>query len=246
MFASSSTAVHFAYLTAIGNLEISRSLLRLPNSSNFHPFAPSSMLLAAMSSVVFLRAVNVGGTNLCRPAQLAKQLGKFDIVNIGAVGTFVVREDVSESTLRKEIAVQLAKAFGVKCEIMICSAKEIVDLVRQWTDSQWRVKEDPPRGERGDDIDAHVTIMKQRPPKILKLPIYLPSPDKWEIKIANMIGRAVICLRRRIKNGRLYPNAVVEKQFGIAATTRSWNTIEKVAKILNNENRSEQRKQNLH
>jgi uncharacterized protein (DUF1697 family) len=35
-----------------------------------------------------------------------------------------------------------------------------------------------------------------------------------------------------VKNGRLYPNAIVEKQFGVAATTRSWNTIEKVATVL--------------
>jgi hypothetical protein len=45
-----------------------------------------------MSSVVFLRAVNVGGANRCRPAELAKQLAKFGVVNIGAVGTFLVRE----------------------------------------------------------------------------------------------------------------------------------------------------------
>jgi len=50
-------------------------------------------------SVVFLRAVNVGGTNRCQPASIAKELAKFGIVNIGAVGTFVVREDVTESTL---------------------------------------------------------------------------------------------------------------------------------------------------
>src|SRR6266536_3224617 len=186
-----------------------------------------------MSWAVFLRAVNVGGTNRCQPALIAKELEKFGVVNIGAVGTFVVRKEVSEATLRKKIAVQLAKAFVVKCEIMICPAKEIVDLVRQWTDSQWRAKEDPLRGVRGDDIDAHVSIMAQRPPKIIgKLPIYVPSRDKWEIKIANVIGRAAICFRRRVKNGRLYPNAVVEKQFGIAATTRSWNTIDKVVKIL--------------
>ena len=49
-----------------------------------------------MPSVVFLRAVNVGGTNRCQPALIAKELAKFDIVNIGAVGTFVVREDVNE------------------------------------------------------------------------------------------------------------------------------------------------------
>ena len=181
-----------------------------------------------MSSVVFLRAVNVGGTNRCQPAQIAKQLGEFGVVNIGAVGTFVVREDVSESALRKKIAVQLAKAFGVKCEIMICPAKAIIDLTRK----------DPFAGERGDDIDAHVTILAKRPAKIPELPIYAPSNEKWEIKIARVVGTGVICFRRRLKDGRLYPNAVVEKQFGIAATTRSWNTIEKVGKILRQDSRN--------
>jgi hypothetical protein len=44
-----------------------------------------------MPSVVFLRAINVGGTNRSQPALIAKELAKFDVVNIGAVGTFVVR-----------------------------------------------------------------------------------------------------------------------------------------------------------
>ena len=80
-----------------------------------------------MAWVVFLRAVNVGGANRCQPARIAKQLAKFGVVNIGAVGTFVVREDVSESTLRAAIARQLP----FKCEIMICPAKQIVDLMRR-------------------------------------------------------------------------------------------------------------------
>jgi hypothetical protein len=53
-----------------------------------------------MRWVVFLRAVNVGKANRCHPALIAKQLTKFGVVNIGAVGTFVVREDVRESALR--------------------------------------------------------------------------------------------------------------------------------------------------
>src|ERR1043165_4371782 len=77
-----------------------------------------------MSWVVFLRAVNVGGANLCRPAQLAKQLSKFGVVNIGAVGTFIVRKNVSESTLRNAFA----KKLPFKCEIMICSARDIIKL----------------------------------------------------------------------------------------------------------------------
>jgi uncharacterized protein (DUF1697 family) len=171
-----------------------------------------------MSSVVFLRAVNVGGTNRCQPAQIAKQLAKFGVVNIGAVGTFVVREDVSESTLRAAIA----RKLPFKCEIMICPAKQIVALA----------KERPFNGDRGNDVDAHISIMAKPTPKIPALPIYVPSKDKWEIKIARVIGTAVLSLRRKMKDGRLYPNQIVEKQFGIAATTRSWNTIQKVAKIF--------------
>jgi uncharacterized protein (DUF1697 family) len=171
-----------------------------------------------MSSVVFLRAVNVGGTNRCQPAQIAKELAKFSVVNIGAVGTFVVREDVSESALR----VAIANKLSFKCEIMICPAKQIVDLG----------KENPFNGDHGSDIDAHVSIMAKRPPKVPALPIYVPAKDNWEIKIARTIGAAVLSLRRKVPNGHLYPNQIVEKQFGVAATTRSWNTIEKVVKIL--------------
>jgi hypothetical protein len=74
--------------------------------------------------------------------------------------------------------------------------------------------------------------MRERLAKIPKLPIYAPPKDKWKIKILDVVGTAVLSLRRRVKNGRLYPNAIVEKQFGVVATTRSWNTIEKVVKIL--------------
>ncbi|HEX4706985.1 MAG TPA: DUF1697 domain-containing protein, partial [Candidatus Udaeobacter sp.] len=69
-----------------------------------------------MRWVAFLRAVNVGGVNRCQPAQIAKELARFGVVNIGAVGTFVVRENVSESALRAAIA----KKLPFKCEIMIC------------------------------------------------------------------------------------------------------------------------------
>jgi uncharacterized protein (DUF1697 family) len=171
-----------------------------------------------MAHVVFLRAVNVGGTNRCQPALIAKQLARFDIVNIGAVGTFVVREDVSESALR----VAIARKLPFKCEIMICPAKQIVDLS----------KENPFKNEHGDDIDAHVTILAKRPAKLPQLPIYAPSKEKWEIKIVRVVGTSVICLRRRLKDGRLYPNQIVEKEFGVAATTRNWNTIQKVTQIL--------------
>jgi uncharacterized protein (DUF1697 family) len=77
-----------------------------------------------MRWVVFLRGVNVGKANRCQPAVIATQLSKLGVINIGAVGTFVVREDVSESALRAAIA----KKLPFKCEIMICPARDIIKL----------------------------------------------------------------------------------------------------------------------
>src|SRR5712691_3143301 len=77
-----------------------------------------------MRWIVFLRAVNVGGTNRCRPALIAKQLAKFGVVNIGAVGTFLVRTNVSKSDLRAAFA----RKLPFKCEIMICPARDIIEL----------------------------------------------------------------------------------------------------------------------
>lgn len=44
-----------------------------------------------MALVILLRSVNVGGHKTLRLAVLAKELSRLDVVNIGAAGTFVVR-----------------------------------------------------------------------------------------------------------------------------------------------------------
>src|SRR5205809_4284973 len=137
-----------------------------------------------MSSVVFLRAVNVGGTNLCRPALLAKQFSRFGVVNIGAVGTFVVREDVSESTLRAAIG----KKLPFKCEIMICPARDIIKLASK----------DPfARQPSGPDITRFVNVLHKRPRALPSLPLSLPSADDWLLKVIAIQGRFVLGLYRR-------------------------------------------------
>jgi uncharacterized protein (DUF1697 family) len=171
-----------------------------------------------MPSVVFLRAVNVGSANRCQPAAIAKQLGRFGIINIGAVGTFVVREDVSESTLRTAIA----RRLPFKCEIMICPAKAIVDLVRR----------DPFAGEpSGPNITRFVNVLHKplRTPPFL--PLSLPSDDEWLLKIIAIQNRFVLGLYRREMKAIGFLGKI-EKLLGVPATTRNWNTIEKVVKIL--------------
>jgi uncharacterized protein (DUF1697 family) len=171
-----------------------------------------------MRWVVFLRAVNVGGTNRCQPASIAKQLAKFGVVNIGAVGTFVVREDVSESVLRAAIA----KKLPFKCEIMICPAREIIKVVSKNPFS---------RQPSGPNIIRFVSVLAKRLRALPPLPLSLPSDDDWLLKIIAIQDRFVLGLYRREMKAISYLGKI-EKRLGVPATTRNWNTIEKVAKIL--------------
>src|SRR6266513_2761680 len=174
--------------------------------------------MARMHWVVFLRAVNVGGANRCQPAAVAKQLAKFGVVNIGAVGTFVVREDVSESTLRAAFA----RKLPFKCEIMICRARDIIKLAS---------KNPFARQPSGPNITRFVNVLAKRLPARPALPLSLPSDKDWLLKIIAIQDRFVLGLYRRQMKAISYLGKI-EKQLGVATTTRSWNTIEKVAKIL--------------
>ena len=191
-----------------------------------------------MAWVVFLRAVNVGGANRCQPARIAKQLAKFGVVNIGAVGTFVIREDVSESTLRAAIARQLP----FKCEIMICPAKQIVDLMRRDPFSRTpsgpnitrfvNILHKPLRKRIAFDLLRTSNIEHQRS-QLPSLPVSMPSDNDWLLKIIAIRGRFVLGLYRRQMKAISYLGRV-EKLLGVPATTRNWNTIKKVAGILGN------------
>jgi uncharacterized protein (DUF1697 family) len=172
-----------------------------------------------MRWVVFLRAVNVGKHNRFQPSVLAKELAKFGLINIGAVGTFVVREEVSEATLRNAIL----RKLPFRCDVMICPAKDMLDLARAVP-----LTDEP----LGNDLRAFVTVMAKRPRRLPKLPIYAPNIDQWEVKVVRITGLCALSLWRRLKENALYPNQIIEKEFGVATTTRSWNTILKVAKIL--------------
>jgi uncharacterized protein (DUF1697 family) len=176
-----------------------------------------------MRRVVFLRGVNVGKGNRCQPAVIASQLSRLGVINIGAVGTFVVREGVSESALRAAIA----KKLPFKCEIMICPARDIIKLAAKNSFTG------QPSGEK---ITRFVSVLaKSLPlPLPLNLPHCLPSPDDWLLKIIAIQGRFVLGLYRRQMKAIGYLGKI-EKLLGVPATTRSWNTIEKVVKILREE-----------
>ena len=171
-----------------------------------------------MALVVFLRGVNVGGHKTFRPTTLVSQLKHLDPVNIGAAGTFVIRRPITREKLRAE----LASALPFDTEVMICQGRDIVSLVAQ----------DPFAGQpEGGDIVRFVSVLARRPRSSPPMPITFPPTGPWMLKVAATENPFVFGLYRR--NMKAVGNlGKLDKIFGCPVTTRNWNTIVAIAKVL--------------
>jgi uncharacterized protein (DUF1697 family) len=170
--------------------------------------------------VVLLRGVNVGGHRTFRPTTLAEQLKHLDAINIGAAGTFVIRRPVTRAQLRAEFA----RRLPFDTEIVICQGREIVRLM-----SHNHFADQPVR----PDIVRFVSVLSQRPRSAPSMPMSFPSSGKWLLKILARESRFVFGLYRRHMKVVSYLGTF-DRLFGVPVTTRNWNTITAIAKVLGN------------
>jgi uncharacterized protein (DUF1697 family) len=168
--------------------------------------------------VVLLRGVNVGGHRTFRPATFAKQLKHLDAVNIGAAGTFVIRRHVTKTQLRAE----LERRLPFEAEIVICQGREIVRLM-----SQNHFADQPVR----PDIVRFVSVLSKRPRLAPSMPMRFPSSGKWLMKILARDNRFVFGVYRRHMKVISYLG-LLDRLFGVPVTTRNWNTITAIARVL--------------
>jgi uncharacterized protein (DUF1697 family) len=170
--------------------------------------------------VVLLKGVNVGGHRTFRPRNLADQLRHLGAVNLGAAGTFVIRENISRARLRAEIARRLPFA----AEIMICSGTDVLSF----TDG------DPfPAQPTGNDIIRFTSVLAKRCPRMPPLPVTIPARGRWSVRILGCQGRFVFGLHRREMKAIGYLGQL-EKLFGVPVTTRQWGTMLALRKLLQN------------
>jgi uncharacterized protein (DUF1697 family) len=168
--------------------------------------------------VVLLRGVNVGGHRTFRPTTLAKQLKHLDAVNIGAAGTFVIRQPVAMARLRAELASRLP----FDTEVMICDGREIVRLM-----SHDHFAGQPIR----PDIVRFVSVLSQSPRLAPSMPMSFPSSGRWLLKILARDNRFVVGMYRRHLKVIGYLGTF-DRLFGVPVTTRNWNTMTAIANVL--------------
>lgn len=171
-----------------------------------------------MALVAFLRGVNVGGHRAFRPSVLARELARYEAVNVGAAGTFVIRRPITRAQLRAEIARRLPFA----AQVMICEGR---DLLALGADDLFR------KAPKGPDVVRFISVMAKRPRLVPTTPIRLPREGTWLLRILARENRFLVGVYRRQMRA-ISLLGMIDRLFGVAVTTRNWNTIASVIKVL--------------
>jgi uncharacterized protein (DUF1697 family) len=171
-----------------------------------------------MALVVFLRGVNVGGHRTFRPSILARELSGYDVLNVGAAGTFVVRKPGSRTKFRAA----LLRKLPFEAEIVLCEGR---DLMRLETENPFGTQPSPP------DVVRFVSILSKAGGVRASLPVTFPSDGEWLVRVIASEGQFVFGEYRRHMKTIGYLGQI-DKLYGVPATTRNWNTIMAVIRML--------------
>src|SRR4051794_1336740 len=123
-----------------------------------------------MALIVFFRGINVGGHRSFRPSMLARELGAYDVVNVGAAGTLIVRKPGA----RTHFFAELRRKLPFEVEVAFCDGSDLIGLE---TENPFRAE--PPR----PDVVRFVSILSKAGRGKASLPIALPEDGKWFVRI---------------------------------------------------------------
>jgi uncharacterized protein (DUF1697 family) len=168
--------------------------------------------------VVFLRGLNVGGHRRVRPSVIARALHKYDVVNVGAAGTFVVRKPGPRAAFRAA----LIKKLPFEAEVALCDGR---DLIRLETENPFGGEPSRP------DTVRFVSVLSKAARARPSVPFTLPPGEEWLVRVIGSTNRFVFGLYRRHMRTITYLGQI-DKLFGAPVTTRNWNTITTIVRVL--------------
>ena len=152
---------------------------------------------------------------------LAKDLSQHDVVNVGAAGTFVVRKPGSRAKFRTA----LLQKLPFETEVVLCDGR---DLLRVETENPFASEPATP------DVVRFVSILSKAGGVRASLPVAFPSEGEWLVRVIASRGQFVFGMYRRHVKTIGYLGRI-DKLYGGTATTRNWNTIMAVVRILKSE-----------
>jgi uncharacterized protein (DUF1697 family) len=154
---------------------------------------------------------------------LARELSNYDVVNVGAAGTFVVRKPGSRAKFRAE----LLRKLPFEAEVAICDGR---DLIRVAMENPFGTEPSRP------DIVRFVSILPKAGRVRPSIPLTLPPRGEWFVRVIASTNRFVFGVYRRHMKTITYLGQI-DKLFGVPATTRNWTTINAIVRVLKDQGR---------
>lgn len=182
-----------------------------------------------ITHIAFLRAINVGGHAVVSMKALAaafKAAGCRDVKTFLQSGNLAFKAAGAKTPAWQEkIQSKLNELLGTETVVIFRTLGELGQMVK--ADPFRNVAEDP-------DVKRYVALLAARPHKAPRIPIDSPKDGLTVFRMDNL---NVYVLSRRVKKASGSPNLLVEKTFGVPATTRNWSTITKIAKFFEEQDR---------
>ncbi|PKD17205.1 hypothetical protein APR41_07175 [Salegentibacter salinarum] len=175
--------------------------------------------------IAFLRGINVGGHKKVPMADLKKMMTSFGLENVKTLlnsGNVVFSAPATtEKKLEEKMSVALEKTFGFPVPV----------LIRTSTDFQELLKSNPfKKIEVHKDLRLYITFLKNR---IENSPIKTPwSSEDKSFQILNFTGVEIISVLNVSEKRTIEAMKLLENTFGKDLTTRNWNTVLKIGKLL--------------
>ena len=173
--------------------------------------------------VAFLRGINVGGKNMIKMETLREMfaaLGFNDVksyINSGNIVFETAKTD--DLKLAEKIGKAIEKEFSMTIGVMVRQKSEIEDII----------KNNPFEGKFENDKEVHVLFLNEELPK-----------EKSELLVSNNNENEKFVVRGREifyhASGVSFPDSLMGKDFignklKVSATARNWRTINKIAEL---------------
>ncbi len=171
--------------------------------------------------VALLRAINVGGHNVIKMADLRTLIESLGCKNVSTYiqsGNVLFDSTAKPDTIRKKIEKALREFFSKEVRIVLLPKSEI-DVI---------ALTDPFDGLDITDTKLYVTFLCESPEDKIELPLVSKNNDAEIIAVDDKV---LFSISRNVNGAYGNPHSLIETKWKTLGTTRNWDVVRKIAAL---------------